>query len=73
MSRHPENKHERGNIKRRKGIARAIVLDNELTGKNINKLGDTRQPCTGVECGNPRRYFTGKDALTIQERRSIQV
>lgn len=72
MSRHPANKHERGKIKRRKGTARAIAYDNELTNKNINLLGDTAQPCSSWLCGNPRRYATGKDALTLQERRAIE-
>lgn len=71
MSRHPSNKHERMDIKRRKGRERALRYDNELRPDVINFLGDTGTPCSCWICGNPRRYYEGKAGLTIQERKAM--
>lgn len=35
----------------------------------IGRVGTTRVPCSCFMCGNPRRNYKGKDALTIQERK----
>jgi hypothetical protein len=31
----------------------------------------TPHPCSNHCCGNPRRHYTGKEALTMQERRYL--
>lgn len=42
-----------------------------LSQRAIGRAGTTRVPCSCFMCGNPRRKFKGKDALTIQERKAL--
>ncbi len=42
----------------------------EFSRRDIGIAGTTRVPCSCAMCGNPRRNFKGKDALTLQERKA---
>jgi hypothetical protein len=35
----------------------------------VRKNATTPHPCSNACCGNPRRWFSGDEALTMQERR----
>ena len=35
-----------------------------------HRFAKTRKPCSCWMCGNPRRFFAGKERLTMQERRA---
>ena len=39
----------------------------------VGKALATPHPCSCECCGNPRRWFTGDEKLTIQERRVVTV
>ena len=43
-----------------------------LTPKELGRLAETPHPCSGLCCGNPRRYAKGKEKRTVQERRVDQ-
>ena len=38
--------------------------------RKLGFLIGTPHPCSCAMCGNPRRFFKGKDKLTMQERRN---
>ena len=62
-------------IRRRKGLRqcrRWSYRATDLTPRNIGRAGATITPCSCFMCGNPRRHYKGKAALTIQERRAFQ-
>lgn len=43
----------------------------EPSKRDIGRAGTTRVPCSCFMCGNPRRIYKGKDALTVLERRAL--
>lgn len=45
----------------------------EISRRAIGRAGTTRVPCSCFMCGNPRRNFNGKDALTMQERKAVLI
>lgn len=67
---HPSNKLERKKIKIKKGKRRKELHcdDREIPGL-VNIYGDHAALCSCSMCGNPRRFFDGKEKLTIQERK----
>lgn len=76
---HPQNKRERFERGKRKGQKRAkhltsIWSDKEFEECQAQRLKDTSKRCSCEMCRNPRhnKIGTGKDRLTIQERKVIQ-
>jgi hypothetical protein len=63
-------------IRHRKGLRqckeRWQYEDKWLTPRAIGKAGVTPVPCSCPMCGNPRRNYRGKHALTIQELKARQ-
>jgi hypothetical protein len=46
--------------------------NNALDGRRLGILAATAAPCSCHMCGNPRRHWKTKDALTVQEQRLFQ-
>lgn len=42
-------------------------------GKGMARFKEQPQVCSAWCCGNPRRHFSGKERLTLQERRFLDV
>ena len=42
-------------------------------GGNIGKFIETPKMCSCWMCGNPRRHMRGKERLTVQERRFLEI
>lgn len=63
-------------IRQRKGLRqckeRWRYEDAWLTPRAIGQAGITPVPCSCMMCGNPRRWYRGKHALTMQERKAPQ-
>jgi hypothetical protein len=67
-------------LRRQEGIKRAMrvirvwrmidFVNHENEDYTLRWMLKTRKPCSCAMCGNPRKYFKGKDKLTMQERRA---
>ena len=54
---------------RERMLKRAKAIYGESLGR---RLANHLKPCSCWMCGNPRRFFKGKDKLTLQERRVLR-
>ncbi|WP_156901910.1 hypothetical protein [Azohydromonas australica] len=46
--------------------------ENPPDSRRLGIVASTAAPCSCAMCGNPRRYWKTKDALTVQEQRWFQ-
>lgn len=64
---------------RQKALARAYakaalyLIDGGNREKWVRRAAATPHPCSNFCCGNPRRHFSGDEALTMQERRAPSI
>jgi hypothetical protein len=71
-----KRERRRGDLVRMKAkakfLARIYGYQHGGWGEPYAKLYDHLAHCSGPCCGNPRRWFKTKQALTIQERRVFE-
>lgn len=48
------------------------ISDPSLLDKISHRIKNNRKPCSCRMCGNPRKIYRGKAALTIQETKAKQ-